>query len=75
MLITLPAKMSDSVASQWTKKLSREFLIQSIRSHRCLWDHRTADYSKKGIKRAAYNAVTCSLRETFPELVSFSLHT
>ena len=64
--------MSISAANPWTKS-SEEFLIESIRSHRCLWDHRTADYNKKRMKRAAYNEVTSSLRDTFPELHNISV--
>ena len=69
--VITPAKMSISTANQWTKS-SEEFLIENIRSHRCLWDHRIADYSKKRMKKAAYNAVMSSLRDTFPELHNIS---
>lgn len=50
-------KMNSSAALQWSR-LTEEYLIEKIRSHRCLWDHRIAEYSKKGLKWAAYNVVT-----------------
>ncbi|XP_045110893.1 uncharacterized protein LOC123504445 [Portunus trituberculatus] len=50
------------------KRLSEEFLVENIRSHKCLWDHTDNSYLKKTLKRAAYNTITCALRDSFPEL-------
>lgn len=42
----------------WTR-LSEEFLVESIRYHKCLWDHKDESYMKKSLKRAAYNSQLC----------------
>jgi len=56
---------------RWTR-LSEEFLMENIRNNRCLWDHTSDAYMKKGLKRAAYNTITCALRSNFPELSSLT---
>ena len=58
--------MAGNQHPRWTR-LSEEFLMETIRSHRCLWDHTDDCYSKKGLKRAAYNTITCALWDSFPE--------
>ncbi|XP_045107489.1 uncharacterized protein LOC123502378 [Portunus trituberculatus] len=56
---------------RWTR-LSEEFLVENIRSHKCLWDHTDNSYLKKTLKRAAYNTITCALRDSFPELTNIT---
>ncbi|XP_050715830.1 uncharacterized protein LOC126998357 [Eriocheir sinensis] len=56
---------------QWTRD-SEELLIETIKKHRCLWDHRDDSYMKKGLKRVAYSQVASELKNNFPELATIS---
>lgn len=56
-------------APVWSR-LSEGFLIENIRQHRCLWDHRYAEYAKKGLKMKAYNDITLLLRKHLEDLAN-----
>ncbi|KAG0725133.1 hypothetical protein GWK47_039183 [Chionoecetes opilio] len=55
----------------WTR-ISEEFLVERIRDHPCIWDHRSDLYTKKALKRAAYVAMKNILVDNFPELATIT---